>query len=114
MSTSILNTIKKMVGVDSAYTVFDTDIIVHINATFSTLHQLGVGPANPFHISDATAVWTDFTGTNLAIESVKSYIYAKVKLAFDPPTTSFAIDALNKMCSEFEWRLNVQSEEVVS
>ena len=87
MTTSILNTIKKMVGVDSTYTAFDTDIIVHINSTFSTLNQLGVGPSTPFHISDSTATWSQFMGTNLAIESVKSYIYAKVKLAFDPPTT---------------------------
>lgn len=113
MTTSILNTIKKMLGVDSAYTAFDTDIIVHINSAFSTLHQLGVGTATPFYISDATANWSTFIGDNAAIESVKSYIYAKVRLAFDPPTTSFAIDALNKMCTEFEWRLNIQSEEVV-
>jgi hypothetical protein len=112
MSSSILDTIKKMVGVDPSYEVFDTDIIVHINSTFSTLHQLGVGPSTPFYISDKTATWSQFTGSNLAIESVKSYIYAKVKLAFDPPATSFAIEALNKMCSEFEWRLNVQSEEI--
>lgn len=113
MTTSILNTIKKMLGIDSTYTAFDTDIIVHINSAFSTLHQLGVGTETPFYISDSSANWSTFFGTNTAIESVKSYIYAKVRLAFDPPTTSFAIDALNKMCTEFEWRLNIQSEEVI-
>lgn len=110
--TSILNTIKKMLGVDSSYTAFDTDIIVHINSAFATLNQLGVGPTTPFYISDASANWSSFIGDKTGIESVKSYIYAKVRLAFDPPTTSFAIDALNKMCTEFEWRLNVKSEEV--
>lgn len=112
MTSSVLNTTKKVLGVSSDYTVFDTDIIMHINSTFSTLHQLGVGPVEPFSITDSSATWESFIGTNKAIESAKSYVWAKVKLAFDPPTTSFAIDALQKMCNEFEWRLNVQSEEV--
>lgn len=112
MTTSILNTTKKVLGIAAEYDAFDVDIIMHINSTFSTLHQLGVGPTQAFSIADADAVWTDFTGTNTAIESVKTYIWSKVKLAFDPPNTSFGQDALQKMCEEFEWRLNVQSEEV--
>lgn len=112
--TSILDTIKKMLGIDTAYIVFDTDIIVHINATFATLNQLAVGPTTPYFITDKTQTWDQFIGTSVGIESVKAYIYAKVKLAFDPPATSFAIDALQKMCNEFEWRLNVQSEDVTS
>lgn len=111
--TSILDTIKKMVGIDPTYNIFDTDIIVHINANFSTLHQLGVGPTTPFFITDNTAVWDDFIEDKVGIESVKSYIYAKTKLAFDPPATSFAIDALKQIATEFEWRLNVKSEEVI-
>ena len=112
--TSILDTIKKMLGIDTTYTAFDVDIIVHINATFSTLNQLNVGPTIPYFITDKTQTWNQFIGTDVGIESVKAYIYAKVKLAFDPPTTSFAIEALQKMCSEFEWRLNVQSEDITS
>ena len=111
MSTSILDTIKKMLGIDTAYTAFDVDIIVHINAAFSTLNQLAVGPTTPYFITDKTQTWNQFIGTAVGIESVKAYIWAKVKLAFDPPTTSFAIEALEKMCSEFEWRLNVKAEE---
>ena len=113
MSDSVLNTTKKVLGLAPEYDAFDIDVIIHINMAFSILHQLGVGPTEPFSITDDTAVWESFTGTNKAIESVKSYVWAKVRLSFDPPSTSFAIDALEKLCKELEWRLNVQSEEVV-
>lgn len=114
MNDSVLDTIKKLLGIAPEYDVFDVDIIMHINSAFSTLHQLNVGPTTPFIITDNTAVWSSFTGSNNAIESTKSYVWAKVRLAFDPPTTSFGIDALEKLCKEYEWRLNVQSEEVTS
>ena len=114
MTKSILDTTKKVLGISLDYEQFDLDIIMHINSTFSTLHQLGVGPTAPFSITDNSNVWSEFIGENKAIESVKTYIWAKVKLAFDPPTTSFAIEALDKITKEYEWRLNVQSEEVVN
>lgn len=113
MDDSVLNTTKKVLGIAPGYDAFDIDIIMHINMVFSVLHQLGVGPTEPFSITDETATWTEFTGVNKAIESVKSYVWAKVRLSFDPPSTSFAIEALDKLCRELEWRLNVQSEEVV-
>lgn len=113
MTDSILNTTKKVLGISSEYDAFDIDITMHINTVFSVLHQLGVGPTTPFRIDDATKTWDQFTGANQAIESVKSYVWAKVRIAFDPPTTSFAIDALQKLCTELEWRLNVQSEGIV-
>ena len=111
MTKSILDTTKKVLGISIEYEQFDLDIIIHINSTFSTLHQLGVGPTTPYSITDNSDVWGDFIGENKAIESVKTYIWAKVKLAFDPPTTSFAIEALQKIIEEYEWRLNVQAEE---
>lgn len=113
MSDSVLDTTKKVLGIAPEYDAFDVDIIMHINTVFSTLHQLGVGSTTPFSISDNTAVWSSFMGTNQAIESVKSYVWAKVRLSFDPPATSFGIEALERLCKELEWRLNVQSEEVV-
>lgn len=114
MNDGILDTTKKILGISPEYDAFDIDIIMHINTVFSTLHQLGVGPVTPFIITDNTDVWSSFTGTNTAIESVKSYVWAKVRLSFDPPTTSFGIEALERLCKELEWRLNVQSEEVVA
>lgn len=110
---SILNTIKKALGLDPSYDVFDTDIVMHINSTFATLSQLGVGPEEGFSIEDDSGTWQDFLGlveTNKLL-FVKSYMYLKVRLLFDPPTTSFAIDAMKKNAEEYEWRLNVQADK---
>lgn len=112
VARSILNTIKKALGLDPSYDVFDTDLVMHINSTFATLSQLGVGPEEGFSIEDDSATWQDFLGlveTNKLL-FVKSYMYLKVRLLFDPPTTSFAIDAMKKNAEEYEWRLNVQTE----
>lgn len=111
MEESILLTIKKLLGLPQEYDYFDTDIIVHINSAFSTLKQLGVGPSEGFYISDDTSVWSDFVSDGL-FESVKTYIYLKVRLAFDPPSSSFAIDSIKNMISEYEWRLEVESNEL--
>ena len=112
MTDSVLDSTKKILGFDPDYNAFDLDIITHLNMAFSVLHQLGVGPTVPFVVSDSSDNWSSFIGDNKAIESVKSYVWAKVRLIFDPPPTSFGIAALEKVCSELEWRLNVQSEEV--
>jgi hypothetical protein len=112
METSILIGTKKILGVAQDYTAFDHDIITHINTAFTTLTQLGVGPAEGFMIEDETAQWTDFiTDNDLQYNSVKSYVYLRVRLLFDPPTTSYLITALQDQVREFEWRLNVHREE---
>jgi hypothetical protein len=108
---SILDTTKKLLGFESDYTAFDLDIITHINTVFSTLQSLGVGPSEGFMITDNAAVWDEFTGLE-NMNSVKSYMFMRVRLMFDPPTTSFHLDSLKKMAEEIEWRLNVQAEEV--
>jgi hypothetical protein len=113
MLTSILTSIKKSLGIDVSYTAFDEDIIMHINSAFSTLEQLGVGPEGGFAISDATAVWTSFMGTDARLNSVKTYVYLSVRLLFDPPATSYLITAMEKQKEEFAWRLNVTREEVI-
>lgn len=109
---SILTSIKKLLGITEEYTQFDDDIIMHINSVFLNLHQLGVGPEDGFSISDATAVWEDFTSlaSNIPLNAVKSYVYLKVKLLFDPPLSSAVIESTNRMISELEWRLNVAVE----
>jgi hypothetical protein len=111
MEMSILNSTKKILGIAEDYTVFDLDIITHINTAFSTLTQLGVGPAQGFMINDASAVWTDFIGDDLQYNSVKSYIFLRVRQLFDPPSTSYLIAAVDKQIQELEWRLNVHREE---
>lgn len=106
---SILTSIKKLLGISEEYTQFDDDIIMHINTVFLNLTQLGVGPEEGFSIEDDTADWEDFADleSNLPLNAVKSYVYLKVKLLFDPPLSSAVIESTNRMISELEWRLNV-------
>src|SRR3954467_15187727 len=111
METSILTSTKNVLGIAEDYTVFDLDIITHINTAFSTLTQLGVGPTNGFMIEDADAVWTDFIGDDLQYNAVKSYVFLRVRLLFDPPSTSYVIAAAERQVQELEWRLNVHREE---
>lgn len=108
MTDSILTSVKKMIGLDDAYTVFDLDIMTHINATFDTLRQLGVGPYDGFMVEDATALWEDyFLLADRQLNSVKQLVYMKVRLAFDPPQTAHHMTALKEQIQELEWRLNV-------
>ena len=112
MENSILTSTKKALGIDASYEVFDLDIITHINSAFSTLTQLGVGPANGFMIEDESATWDDFFQTpDFQYNSVKTYVYLKVRLLFDPPQTSYLIAAMEKQIEEIAWRLNVHREE---
>lgn len=107
---SILDTTKKILQVDPDYTVFDIDIITHINSVFFTLQQLGLGPTNGFMIEDNAKLWSEYTLGDNALNAVKTYMYMRVRLMFDPPATSFAIEALIKQVLEMEWRLNVHRE----
>ena len=111
MEQSILISTKKILGIAEDYTVFDLDIITHINTAFSTLAQLGVGPNNGFMIEDDTAVWTDFLDDDLQYNSVKSYVFLRVRQLFDPPSTSYLISAYERQILELEWRLSTHREE---
>ena len=107
---SILTSIKKLLGIDEEYTQFDSDIIMHINSVFLNLTQLGVGPSEGFQIEDDSDTWEDFIGDSNHLHAVKSYVYLKVKLLFDPPLSSSVIESMNRMIAELEWRLNVAVE----
>lgn len=104
---SILISIKKLLGISEEYKQFDEDIIMHINTVFLNLTQLGVGPETGFLIEDDRDYWEDFIDDDKQLQAVKSYIYLKVKLLFDPPLSSAVIESTNRMISELEWRLNV-------
>jgi hypothetical protein len=106
---SILTSVKNQLGIMEDYDCFDAALIMHINSVFLVLTQLGVGPSEGFFIEDDSSVWTDFIQGN-KLEMVKSYMYLKVKLLFDPPANSTLLDATNRMISEFEWRLNLAVE----
>ena len=111
VNDSILTSIKKLLGIDEGYNAFDTDIIIHITSVLMHLNQLGVGPEQPFSITGDSETWADFLGDKVTeFEAVKTFIYIKVRLIFDPPTNSFVVDAYDKTAKEYEWRLIVQAE----
>lgn len=107
ISDSILLSVKKMLGIPPEYEQFDPEIIIHINSVFSILTQLGVGSDEGFSIKDSTASWSDYIPEGKAVEDIKTYMYLKVRLIFDPPQSSAAIEAMKQLASEFEWRINV-------
>lgn len=109
---SILASVKKTLGIDEVHTGFDEDIILHINSVFAILQQMGVGPENGFSISDDSTIWSDYIADVNQLNFVKSYIYLKVRLLFDPPVSSGAIESINKLISELEWRLFVATDPI--
>lgn len=112
MTGSILDDVKKVCSLPADYTPFDDLVILHINTVFTTLSQLGIGPDAGFMIEDNTVTWDSFVGTDLNLNSVKTYVGLSVRMLFDPPQTSFVIDAMNKQIEELGWRLNVKREGV--
>lgn len=109
MNDSILNSVKLQLGILPEYTVFDQQLILAINTAFSILHQLGVGPKDGYAIEDESNRWDEVV-TKQSLNMVKSYVFLKVKLLFDPPATSFVLDAYNKQLAEMEWRINSEVE----
>lgn len=109
---SILTSIKKLLGIEEEYDHFDSDIIMHINTVFADLAQLGAGPKDGFSIEDDTSVWADFIPdiTAAGLDGIKSYMYLRVKLLFDPPSSSAVIESMNRQIEKLEWRINVAAE----
>ena len=107
---SILTSIKKLLGITEECKDFDDDIIIHINSEFIILNQIGVGPTEVFSIEDDGSVWEDFIQPTDNLQSVKTFIYLKVKLLFDPPLSGAVMESTNKLINELEWRLNVEAE----
>lgn len=114
LEEKILSSIKKLLGLNDSVTVFDSDITIHINTIFANLAQAGVGPKDAegknigFKITTGEETWSQFTNNNILIENVKTFIYIKVKMIFDPPTSGALIDAYNAQAKELEWRLYTQ------
>ena len=106
---SILNSIKKLLGISNEETHFDSDIIMHINTVFSILCQIGIGPTTSFSITDENAVWDDFIEDYTNFNDIKTYMYLKVKLFFDPPLNSSVLSAIERQISELEFRLSVDA-----
>lgn len=107
---SILLTIKKMLGLEPEYTPFDTDIIVLINSSLMRLHQIGIGPKGGLRISDDLTKWSDLINDESCLNSIQEFIFIRTKLSFDPPQTSFVIQAYKDRADELEWCLMVEAE----
>ena len=110
LTESILTSVKKMLGIVEDYEQFDPDIIMHINSVFSILNQLGVGPKNGFIIEDKNSKWNEFIQDEKTLQLVKTYMFMKVKMMFDPPLSSAVIECYKLQISEYEWRLNVEAD----
>ncbi len=111
--SSILTSIKQTLGIESAVTAFDVEIVQAINSALMMLDQLGIGPEGGLVITSATDVWTDLLGANTNLEAVKSFVYLRTRLLFDPPTTAHLIDVIERQIRELEWRLTTKNESVV-
>ena len=107
---SILNSIKKLMGLTEEYDAFDQDILILINSVLFELEQIGVKAKEGFVLSDKTAVWSDYSDDDRLLNVLKPYIYMKTKLTFDPPTSSGALDSMNRIIDRFEWRINLYSD----
>ena len=111
MNESILGSIKKLLGISNDYDHFDADLIIHINSCLAILTQLGVGESEGFSIHGGGETWSDFMGANTKnLDHVKSFVYLKTRLLFDPPTSSGAIESMNRLVGELEWRINVNAD----
>lgn len=107
---SILTSIKKLMGLTEEYDAFDQDILILINSVLFELEQIGVKAKDGFVLSDKTAVWSDYSDDDRLLNVLKPYIYMKTKLTFDPPTSSGALDSMNRIIDRFEWRINLYAD----
>lgn len=107
---SILTSIKKLLGIQEEYTVFDADIIIHINTAFAILNQLGIGPEDGYIIEDEVSVWDDYLAA-YNHSMVKSFIFIHVRLAFDPPTSTALLDSMKRTLDELTWRLELEGQK---
>ena len=112
VTESILLSIKKLNNVAADYTAFDDDFVLYINSALSDLNQLGIGPAEGFVVESQDEFWEDFVENEPRLNQLKTYIGLKVRLLFDPPASSFAIEMMEKQLDELAWRLKVSQEDI--
>lgn len=110
LNQSILTSVKKTLNLAEDFVAFDPDVLMHINTAFSTLNQLGVGPDLGLQVEDKTATWDALLGTDPRYNMVKTYVGLRVREVFDPPTTSFGLQAIKEQIKELEWRISTYRE----
>lgn len=110
MSDSILTTTKKALGLAADYDAFDPEIVMFINTVFSRLDDLGVGPEGGYAIEDENDLWSTYLNDDPILNRIQSYMYLRVKMLFDPPTTSFLMNAIDAQIDKMEWLINAHWE----
>lgn len=111
MEDSILQSTKKYLGIDTGCDSFDMDVMLHINSVFAILYQIGVDSAKNARIEDPSTKWDDiFSEDDGLLRLIKDYVYLRVRVIFDPPTSSFVLEAINKQIAEYEWRIQIEAE----
>jgi hypothetical protein len=110
LQESILSTIKKLIGFEDDYTQFDMDLIMHINAAFASLAQIGSNLKEGFFITDKDNLWSEYTTNVTILESVKMYVYLKTKIVFDPPASSMVIETMKQTINELEFRIQISAD----
>lgn len=108
----ILDSIKQLLGIPMEVTAFDAEIVIGINSALMEVNQLGIGPIDSFKIEGHLETWDQVLGTAINLEGVKTFVYLKTKLVFDPPGTAHLIEAINRQIKELEWRLVAQNEHI--
>ena len=114
MTDSIFESVKKVVGLLGDDNSFDEDLLLHINSVVSTLRQLGLSIPADFYVRDDVQTWSDLLGEFRDLDLVKSYMTMKVRLMFDPPSSSFGLKSMEEMVKEYEWRINVLTDQPYS
>lgn len=112
MSSSILKDTKLALGLDAEYAPFDHDVMLHLNSVLSDLHQLGIGPPDGLSVSGVETQWTALMQDDPRLNNVKSYIYLRVRMLFDPPTLGYLITAMEKLIEKTEWRITIAQDEI--
>lgn len=103
---SILDSIKRMLNVDSQDTSFDGELLIFINGALMFINALGVGPAG-YKITDKENTWDEFLLDRTDLEAVKTNVYLRVRLVFDPPQNSFLVTAIKEQIAESNWYIEL-------
>lgn len=114
MPDSILTGTKQSLGITEEVTNFDAELTMHINSVFADLNQLGIGPDNGYQMANKDDTWDELIGEDSRYNQVKSYVFMRVRMLFDPPSLGYLITAYEKMIKEAEWRINTAREDIVN
>lgn len=108
--SSILDDVKLALGLLPEDTSFDPTIIMHINSVFSMLHSAtGVGGPAGFAIAGRDETW-DMLFEDTRLNSIKSYVFVRVKVLFDPHIIGAVLSAHERQFQEMEFRIMAEAD----